>query len=333
MTMDFFPADYRTGRSAFLNAAAENGLGVTSRMHPAAAGRDGGSLFLDTVEIGTRAAAKALLVISGTHGVEGYFGSAAATAFLHGRPDAPAGTKIVLLHALNPFGFSWDRRGDENNVDVNRNFVDHACPPANPAYEPLAGILVLRAPSPEGEAAGERALMAYAAAHGGEAAVQAALSRGQYRHPDGLFYGGGAPSWSQTMLFDVLAEELRGVESLVVLDLHTGLGAFGEGTILAEDAPEIPAFRRIRAVWPSVEPSGADAMRPFGQIGPALEARLPEVTFATLEIGTLAPLEILRALSRNDRLRAAFCPDSPLWRKKALAAAEGALAQAVAALG
>ncbi len=325
--MDFFSVDYRAGRAAFLNAAAADGLGVTSRLHPVATGRDGGPLFLDTVEIGTRAAAKALLVISGTHGVEGYFGSAAQTAFLRRRVAVPDETKVVLLHALDPYGFSWNRRGDENNVDVNRNFVDHACPPDNPVYESLAGTIALD------EDVGERELAAYAAAHGGAAAVQAALSRGQYRHPDGLFYGGGAPSWSQAMLFDVLAEELRGVESLIVLDLHTGLGAFGESAILAEDSPQSAAFRRIRSIWPAVEPSGAAALRPFGQIGPALAARLPEVTFATLEIGTLPPLEIFRALRRKDGLGAAFCPDSPVWRKKALAAAEGALASAVAALG
>ena len=31
---------------------------------------------------------------------------------------------LVLLHALNPFGVAWVRRANEENVDLNRNFLD-----------------------------------------------------------------------------------------------------------------------------------------------------------------------------------------------------------------
>ena len=30
-----------------------------------------------------------------------------------------------MIHALNPFGFAHLRRANEDNVDLNRNFVDH----------------------------------------------------------------------------------------------------------------------------------------------------------------------------------------------------------------
>src|SRR5271165_3144859 len=137
---DHFPEDYRAARHAFVAASEAAGLGATSRVHPAATGPDGKTLFLDTTAIGPRDAASALLLISGTHGVEGYFGSGVETGLIREglAARAPKGLKIVILHALNPYGFAWDRRVNEDNADVNRNFVDHDDPPDNPAYAALA---------------------------------------------------------------------------------------------------------------------------------------------------------------------------------------------------
>ncbi len=68
----------------------------------------------------------ALVVSSGVHGVEGFFGSAVQLAFLEKLPPdwrPPEGAAVVLIHALNPFGFAWQRRFNEENVDLNRNFL------------------------------------------------------------------------------------------------------------------------------------------------------------------------------------------------------------------
>ena len=71
---------------------------------------------------------RAVVVSSGLHGVEGFFGSAAQLAWLRllrqGGASIPGGTLVVLLHAIDPFGFAWRRRVDEGNVDLNRNFLD-----------------------------------------------------------------------------------------------------------------------------------------------------------------------------------------------------------------
>ena len=34
-----------------------------------------------------------------------------------------ANAAVVLIHAINPFGYAWHRRFNENNVDINRNFL------------------------------------------------------------------------------------------------------------------------------------------------------------------------------------------------------------------
>src|SRR4051812_11246297 len=134
----YFPPDYRQGRKAFIAACEKAGIDSIARVHPSAKGPDGKPLFIDSAAIGPRGAKRALLLIAGTHGVEGYFGSGAETGLLSEGLSAPDGVRIVLVHALNPFGFAWARRVNEENVDLNRNFVDPAHPPNNPVYAPLA---------------------------------------------------------------------------------------------------------------------------------------------------------------------------------------------------
>lgn len=204
-----FPADYRAGRAAFLEACEAADVGVATRTHPSARGIDNGPLHLDVATIGPRDTRSALLLISGTHGVEGYFGSGVQTGLLREGLAKRAGkdARIVLLHALNPFGFSWDRRVNEDNADVNRNFVDHADPPANPAYDSLAEAIAPADLAADTIAAANAALRAYARDHG-TFALQTAISSGQWRHPGGVYYGGGHETWSARMLKAVFRDEL-----------------------------------------------------------------------------------------------------------------------------
>src|SRR5205085_1802617 len=99
--------------------------------------------------VGGAAASKGLVLVSGTHGVEGFLGSACQTGWLRG--DAfrvPNDTAVILVHALNPYGFAWCRRVTHENVDLNRNFLDYEAldaaavgPPENSAYRSLEGAL------------------------------------------------------------------------------------------------------------------------------------------------------------------------------------------------
>ncbi len=247
---EHFPSDYRTARTAFLKACQAAGLSTLARVHPKAAGRDGKPLFLDTATVGERKAQTALLLISGTHGVEGYFGSAVQTGLLRQGLSAPKYAKIVLLHALNPYGFSWDRRVNEDNADVNRNFVDHSAPPTNTAYAALADFIAPKDISRDAMKAANAKLRAYSEAHGAFA-LQEAISKGQYAYPDGLYFGGRRKSWSAEMVDDVLREELASVQRLVVIDFHTGLGAHGEGEMISEDLPGSAPYLRAKKMWGS----------------------------------------------------------------------------------
>src|SRR4051812_22058337 len=122
------PMSYREAREDFLDAARAAGTRMTSTVHPER-GLDDEELFVDVAEIGPADAADVVVVVSGTHGVEGYLGSALQRRHLASLDAGGAsGPAIVFVHALNPYGFSWVRRVNEDNVDLNRNFVDWSLP-------------------------------------------------------------------------------------------------------------------------------------------------------------------------------------------------------------
>jgi hypothetical protein len=352
-----FPSDYRSARAAFVAAAEAAGLGVTSRVHPRETGADGKPLFLDVACAGPRDAEKALLLISGTHGVEGYFGSGVQTGLLRGGLAArmSEGVKLVVLHALNPFGFSFDRRVNEQNADINRNFIDFSHPPHNDAYDRLADAIAPRAVTASAMKKANAALRDFAARHG-PFALQEAISRGQYRHPDGLYFGGDRESWSASMLRDVFREELRDTAELMVIDFHTGLGEAGAAEMITEDVPGSQAYAHARRIWGDLVHSseaGESVSAPLtGTIDTAVRAWMKgrKLTFAALEVGTQSLRDVFDALRRDNwlhlhapegysraraikrQIRAAFYPDTDDWKRAVWNSADSVVAKAVAAL-
>src|SRR3546814_19590214 len=92
--------------------------------------------------LGADDAENVVLIVSGTHGPEGFMGSAAQIALLNKvalGAQNPRNIKVVLVHAINPWGFAHVSRTTENNVDLNRNFIDwgSAAPPDNSLYKAL----------------------------------------------------------------------------------------------------------------------------------------------------------------------------------------------------
>lgn len=350
----YFPQDYRGARKAFIAACEARGIDVVTRVHPSAKGPDGKPLFLDVCALGPRTAQKALLLICGTHGVEGYFGSGVMTGLLRSGVTAPPDARLVMVHALNPFGFAWNRRVNEDNVDLNRSFVDHADVPSNPGYDELSEAIALRDVSDAGFAQADAVLHAYARAHG-RAAWQQAISAGQYNHPDGLFYGGDREPWSLQMLRAVLREDLTRAQRVIAIDFHTGLGESGAGEMIIEAASGTPAYARAHAVWGDLIAStstGESLSAPLiGTIDDGLARFLPgvHVTFAALEVGTAALEPMLRALrlaNWQDQfapgdaraaeisavMRDAFYTDTPEWKRAVWALGKRTVGQALAAL-
>jgi len=139
---DSFSGDYREARARFREAVASAGGALEAVAHPLK-GPDGGDLSTDIAWFGPRDAERVLVTISGTHGVEGFCGSGAQTHWLYRGEAArlPSGMAALMIHAINPYGFAWLRRVNEDNVDLNRNWIDFAAPLSrNPGYDELAGF-------------------------------------------------------------------------------------------------------------------------------------------------------------------------------------------------
>ena len=326
---------YVDARTAFLDAAATAGARIESHLHPLR-GLQGEELFVDVAEVGPADAEDVILIVSGTHGVEGYCGSALQTHHLSTLDASAAGAPtLVFIHALNPFGFSWVRRVNEDNVDLNRNFVDWSQPPpANPEYGELADLLT---PSSWSAAEQERTLLALMGKMEelGLERMQAIISTGQYDHPTGLFHGGTGPTWSHRWLREWSAARLATAHRVAIIDLHTGLGPWGHGELISSERPDTESFRRQAEWWHDVTSvyGGSVSAQIEGDWVAAAPGFAPqaEVTGITIEYGTVDPITVLQSLRADAvlhahgdpsapeaaairaQVRAAFLDDDPKW--------------------
>jgi len=250
MTVDpmLFPLDYADGRARFRGMAQAAGFTVESHVHPYQTGPQGDVLACDVARLGPADAEKVLVVSSGTHGVEGFCGSGCQAALLASGvlQDMPDDSAVVLVHAINPYGFAWLRRTNEDNIDLNRNFIDHANAPANPAYDEIHDWVVPADWHGPARAAADKRIEDYIAERGLRA-FQVALTGGQYTHPTGLFYGGQAPAWSNITWRAILQTHCQRAQQVIGIDLHTGLGPRGVGeAICVTDEAE---FTQAKALF------------------------------------------------------------------------------------
>lgn len=300
--IDRLAPDYPEARRRFLEAAAAAGAEVAHHPHPEVTGPDGGELAIDVARLGPSDAPSALVVVSGTHGAEGYAGSALQTRWLtEPARELRPGLALVVIHGLNPYGFAWTRRTNEDNVDLNRNFVDwDQPPPENPEYGELAQLLVPERWDAETRQATTEALLVEAGSRGLEA-MQRIISGGQYRHPRGVFYGGTGPTWSHRWLRANAAAVVGPARRVGVVDLHTGLGPWGHGELIVTPDGEHPVTTRAKRWWGDVRSmmDGDSASAELtGDWLAVVEDLWPEaeVTAVCLEFGTVDEIRVLQAL-------------------------------------
>jgi hypothetical protein len=316
-------SDYAQARHAFLRAA-ERRLAVRTSYPIAARGEAGEELAVDTAYLGPAAPERLIVVSSGIHGIEGFAGSAIQRQLLEAQLDGfalPRDTGLLVVHALNPYGFAWRRRVNESNVDLNRNFLRHPEEHvANPGYDALHDAINPERLDPESEAESRRRLLAYAEQHGFRR-LQEVLACGQYAHPRGVQYGGQREEASNRLLRAIAREESRGARSVAWVDLHTGLGPFGEVEPISESPAEAPAFLRLRAWLGDAAKSTAagDSVSPAlrGVMEWALAQELGpdcELTAFAAEFGTYAPDRVFWAMRADNWLHHHGDLDAPQGR-------------------
>ena len=309
---ELFSKTYPEARTRFLDGALAAGFDVSSEALPIA-GPEGEELAMDFAVGGSGDADSALVVISGTHGPEGYTGSACQLGFLKS-PELQAAYeshRVVLVHAHNPFGFAWMRRTTEGNVDLNRNYVDFSASlRGNPEYDRLHHAFV---PADLDDAEAKQELADYREQNG-PVAYMAAMLGGQRSHADGLFYGDTKATWSQEKMVSGLQKHLAQQKRVVVIDIHTGLGPYGVPYLVHGYPKTDPRFGVMADIFGEVMRSTAvqeefDEDLPVDPEGPivlAMDWVLPgKETFAyVIEYGTYPPDEVLGAHIADNWLHA-----------------------------
>lgn len=292
-----FSASFFEARQKFLAASPE------ARGYPCGSnGPCGERLFTDTAYFGDADAKQLLVLISGVHGPEGYCGSAAQLLFLKAemQRSLPPSTAVLFVHALNCYGFAWDRRATAEGCDLNRNFVDFSQSlPQNPDYEFLAEHLVPADVSEEGLRIADAAIADFKSVHG-HSAYMAVRTGGQYTTPGGLFYGGKEPTEARRTLERIVQDyDLPGRERVLIIDYHTGLGPYGYGELQCEHASGVEGYKRASKLFgPSVTSTavGNSTSAPLtGTLDDYWNRALGDrKIYLVLEFGTFTNLAILR---------------------------------------
>lgn len=173
------------------------------------------------------------IIISGTHGVEGYAGSAIQFQILDTivyqndqkiHPIPPV--SFSMIHALNPYGYRYNRRCTKNNVDLNRNYITT---PQNTHYPKQIYRLITTY------------LYSFSFIYlffqnlyrFGYTRAREYIVWGQYQYPKGLFYGVQSREYNITVLETILSYiDYSSFDTVYIFDIHTGLGPYGHLSVL-----------------------------------------------------------------------------------------------------
>jgi len=203
---------------------------------------------------GSENADKILILSSGVHGVEGYVGSAIQLFFMENyiNNEFLNKTSILLIHSVNPYGFKYDRRVTENNVDINRNSaIDKKLYQiVNEGYPKVYDLI-----NPKGEVETgsfeNRFFFVNAIkeiAKKSMPVLRQAIVQGQYRFPDGLFYGGNDFEPQIKDLVQIIDTICDPYQTIFSIDLHTGYGERGK-IHLFPNPVEDPIKKRMETIF------------------------------------------------------------------------------------
>jgi hypothetical protein len=330
--------NYTPCRHAFWAAAESVGASVTSYQHPLL-DPNGKELATDVAAIGNPDAEKVIVVSSGIHGVELPIGSQLQQQWLaYAKAADLTDKRLVFVHALNPYGSAYGLRNDENNVDVNRNFIpDFNNRPATSAgYYALRDAFEPPSLAPYAIANSWRQMLTYAAQHG-ISAFEKVLVAGQYDFSKGLYFGGREASWTRTTWEKIVSTHVISTNPAEIhhVDIHTGYGPYGAFQILPHDKYSSQSLASDGGVESSFPNHSGDILG----FWPQLISGCSNVTVIprAVEIGTspIGGFDVMQAmLCRNalrfnhdddypgaqqtiDFMRDVFTPRDPLWQANA----------------
>ena len=225
---DCFYDNYEDIRAHILDLSAQ--LGAQAESY---AIDEGDGLYIDSFYLPSESEQTNLIVLTtGVHGMEGYIGSVMLDVFFREIwPDLNhSDTGVLVVANVNPYGMKYMRRYNENNVDLNRNFIldwDSFDLSSNKEYPKVRSFL-----EPTGairnalwHEAGFYLSLGKTAITDGADTISDALLTGQYEYPQGVYYGGNGDEASTVYLKDVFDRCLDSAyDNIVHIDIHSGYG-------------------------------------------------------------------------------------------------------------
>ena len=299
----YFSTDYYSARKKILHSASAINAELQSFELPGHIGENGEPLAMDVILLGNKNARRVLMLSSGVHGVEGLYGSACQTAFIEQKLhlQLPKDCAVLIIHAVNPFGFAHCRRWNEDNVDINRNFIDFSLPvEKNTFYADIHSTIFAKS-SNTTEFLLDNKLLDECITGIGIDEFVSRIVLGQRTNPDGLFYAGSKPSWSNQTFRKIIDRYLSAVEELIFIDLHTGVGDFGQSTVLYMPGLDNNFSQSKNVFEQAVDPTDGSiaAIDVDGEIVFAFNQlidRLSRFVPVTLEVGTFPTIDLIELL-------------------------------------
>jgi hypothetical protein len=340
-SQNIFSPNYLEARQHFLKTAQLVGAELTA--HPLSSkGAKGETLTIDIATLGAKNPQRTILLTSGLHGVEGFLGSAIQIAWLKNLKANPISfdsTAVVLVHALNPYGFSWQRRVNENNVDLNRNFIlPHQKFSGSPPK--IKKIPWLQKPiSPKDKFFIIELYMIRTILDHGFAVMRDSLLHGQFDYPSGLFWGGHKFEEATRIIQDQVNEWTRLAPNIIHVDFHTSIGQYGNCQLLTFEQNDSKRRLWLESQFgPVVSSFGTGLIssdKPQGCMGEWLahhfELQNKNYIYLIAEFGTHPILRAFKAFYQENRfhnhpgqeyelakkeLLEVACPEDPAWREK-----------------
>jgi hypothetical protein len=336
-----FSPTYAEARRRFKDAAEAAGATIRSYHVDVECEEE---LAIDVATLGADNA-PTVITSSGVHGVEGFFGSAVQHALLGllSQSRAEPNIRHVLIHGINPFGFSRLRRVNEDNVDLNRNFLENAgdYKGAPDGYTGLNEFLNPESSPPRFEPFKLKAI--WKSWRYGMQALKQSVAGGQYEYPRGLFFGGKGQCKATRIVCENCDTWIGSSEKIVHIDFHSGLGPFGTYKLLLAEGEESQSYSWYTNAFGTdcVElrdaPEGT-AYTVSGLLGEWMQNHFESRDYrhVSAEFGTYDVIRVLRAMRAENRAHhysadtsaiyksakaeflECFCPIDVSWRKQAI---------------
>lgn len=268
------------------------------------------ALYSDYIFFENSESSDLVVSISGVHGSEGRIGSIIQNqilnSFLESKLDSVYGHKkrpnILIIHNLNPFGRAWARRGNHQNIDLNRNSWS-LTPPKNNSFQKFQSLLVC-----EKKRDFYKNLLALLPSiiKEGFSKTSSDLASGQSQYP-GLSFYSGLDSSEEIIVLKKYLKKLSSPKNIFVIDIHTGLGAYAkEHLILNPFRGNHIQLQDLKFFFDTdfIDQNSFGFYETTGLLGENFLDIFPEseVFYFTQEFGTYSFLSVLQTLSYDSAL-------------------------------